>query len=75
MKAERRPDVSAARGSKRQPSKEVMLGAHGKAALDKLYRGQTAQGLRPLLFLDFDDVICLNNPDGGYDRVTVGIEG
>lgn len=22
---------------------------------------------RPLLFLDFDDVICLNNPYGGYD--------
>lgn len=23
--------------------------------------------LRPLLFLDFDDVICLNNPYGGFD--------
>ena len=22
---------------------------------------------RPVLFLDFDDVICLNNPYGGYD--------
>lgn len=23
--------------------------------------------VRPLLFLDFDDVFCLNNPYGGYD--------
>ena len=25
---------------------------------------------RPVLFLDFDDVICLNNPYGGYDVLT-----
>lgn len=36
----------------------------GKAALDQLYRGHTH---RPLLFLDFDDVICLSEPYGGYD--------
>jgi hypothetical protein len=23
--------------------------------------------MRPVLFLDFDDVICLNRPYGGYD--------
>ncbi len=38
----------------------------GKAALDQLYRGIRREG-RPLLFLDFDDVICLSKPYGGYD--------
>lgn len=38
----------------------------GKAALDQLYRGKTQQ-LRPLMFLDFDDVLCINKPYGGYD--------
>jgi hypothetical protein len=38
----------------------------GKAALDQLYRGVRQPG-RPLLFLDFDDVICTNDPYGGYD--------
>jgi HAD domain in Swiss Army Knife RNA repair proteins len=28
---------------------------------------QPSQSVRPLLFLDFDDVICLNTPYGGYD--------
>lgn len=27
----------------------------------------SSMNLRPLLFLDFDDVICLNNPYGGFD--------
>lgn len=27
----------------------------------------SSKNLRPLLFLDFDDVICLNNPYGGFD--------
>jgi hypothetical protein len=35
-------------------------------ALERLYRGVT-QGGRPLVFLDFDDVICLNEPYGGHD--------
>ena len=26
--------------------------------------------MSPILFLDFDDVICLNNPFGGYDALT-----
>lgn len=26
--------------------------------------------MSPVLFLDFDDVICLNNPYGGYDALT-----
>jgi len=38
----------------------------GKAALDALYRGVTLTG-RPLLFLDFDDVLCLQKPYGGHD--------
>lgn len=25
--------------------------------------------MRPILFLDFDDVLCLNNPVGGYDAI------
>lgn len=36
------------------------------APLLDLYRGLVQPG-RPLLFLDFDDVICVNNPYGGYD--------
>ena len=35
-------------------------------ALQELYRGVVRPG-RPLLFLDFDDVLCLNDPYGGYD--------
>jgi hypothetical protein len=38
----------------------------GKVALQQLYRGIT-QGGHPLVFLDFDDVICLNDPYGGHD--------
>lgn len=41
----------------------------GKAALDQLYRGKRQPG-RPLLFLDFDDVICLSAPYGGYEVFT-----
>ena len=26
--------------------------------------------MSPILFLDFDDVLCLNNPYGGYDALT-----
>ena len=39
----------------------------GKAALDGLYRGVRQVGRPPLLFLDFDDVLCINSPYGGYD--------
>lgn len=28
-----------------------------------------AAAARPIVFLDFDDVICLNNPYGGYDAL------
>lgn len=38
----------------------------GKAALDRLYRGQRGTG-QGLLFLDFDDVLTLSQPYGGYD--------
>lgn len=37
-----------------------------KSALKQLYNG-VVQPRRPLLFLDFDDVICLNDPYGGFD--------
>jgi len=37
-----------------------------EAALDAFYRGVRVQG-RPLLFLDFDDVLCLNEPYGSQD--------
>lgn len=47
-------------------SKSPLKPRHGKAALDQLYRGVTHGG-RPLLMLDFDDVICLQKPYGGYD--------
>ena len=30
--------------------------------------------MSPILFLDFDDVICLNNPFGGYDALTAFAE-
>ena len=39
---------------------------HGKAALDARYRGVRTSG-HPLLFLDFDDVICAQKPYSGYD--------
>jgi len=39
---------------------------HGKSALTRLYRGVVQAG-RPLVFLDFDDVICLGDPYSGYD--------
>lgn len=39
----------------------------GKAALDALCRGVTVQGRPPLVFLDFDDVLCMQKPYGGYD--------
>ena len=37
----------------------------GRAALERLYRGVAPTG-RPLLFLDFDDVLCLNQPYSGH---------
>lgn len=37
-----------------------------KSALDRLYRGRQGAG-QGLLFLDFDGIICLNSPYGGYD--------
>jgi hypothetical protein len=39
----------------------------GKVALDRLYRGIVRADLRPLLFLDFDDTLCLGKPYGGFD--------
>lgn len=36
------------------------------AALKKLHNGVKSAG-RPLVFLDFDDVICINKPYGGRD--------
>lgn len=39
---------------------------HGKAALNRMYRGHRGNG-PGLLFLDFDDVICTSKPYGGYD--------
>ena len=38
----------------------------GKAALDRLYRGQVEAG-PGLLFLDFDEIICLSRPYGAYE--------
>lgn len=38
----------------------------GGAALKNLYKGIKTPG-RPLVFLDFDDVICINKPYGGHD--------
>ena len=46
-----------------EPEEEMQ---HGKAALDARYRGVRTCG-RPLLFFDFDDVICTQKPYGGYD--------
>ena len=36
----------------------------GRAALTQFFRGVRLPG-RPLIFLDFDDVLCLNAPYGG----------
>ena len=47
-------------------AKDQRVPKRGKAALDALYRGVTPTG-RPLLFLDFDDVLCLQKPYGGHD--------
>ena len=47
-------------------AKDQRIPKRGKAALDALYRGVTPTG-RPLLFLDFDDVLCLQNPYGSQD--------
>jgi hypothetical protein len=41
---------------------------NGRAALNQFYKGIRCKG-RPLLFLDFDDVICLNKPYGGHDVI------
>lgn len=38
----------------------------GSAALKKFYKGFRTTG-RPLVFLDLDDVICINKPYGGRD--------
>jgi hypothetical protein len=38
----------------------------GKAAVDRLYRGHVNEG-PGVLFLDFDDIICLSKPYGGFD--------
>lgn len=39
---------------------------NGKDALDQFFRTGRTSG-RPLVFLDFDDVICVSRPYGGYD--------
>jgi hypothetical protein len=41
-------------------------GQRGKQALDQYFRTRRAAG-RPLVFLDFDDVICVSRPYGGHD--------
>lgn len=41
--------------------------AHGANALAHTLKHGADDSLRPLLFLDFDDVICTNSPYGGYD--------
>lgn len=43
-----------------------MTNERGREALDALCKGIRQAG-QPLLFLDFDDVICLGDPYGGYD--------
>lgn len=42
-------------------------GQKNNASFEAAGEEQLSQGIRPLLFLDFDDVICLNTPYGGYD--------
>ena len=39
----------------------------GATAPESLFRGERQFDLPPLLFLDFDDVICLSRQYGGYD--------
>ncbi|NMM14932.1 MAG: hypothetical protein HHJ17_15535 [Rhodoferax sp.] len=46
---------------------------NGRAALNRFYKGIRREG-RPLLFLDFDDVICLTKPYGGHDVIQSSIE-
>jgi len=47
-------------------TKYQLMPKQSEAALDALYRGVRVQG-RPLLFLDFDDVLCLQKPYGSQD--------
>lgn len=48
------------------PKGAVRSRDNGRAFLAEFLRGKRKPG-RPLLFLDFDDVICLNDPYGGRD--------
>ncbi len=41
--------------------------AHGANALAHTLKYGADDSLRPLLFLDLDDVLCINKPYGGYD--------
>lgn len=43
---------------------KTQIPRQGLSALARRYRGIRSQG-RPLLFLDLDDVLCLNDPYGG----------
>lgn len=45
-------------------NRKIQSKGKGRAALAQFYRGLRLPG-RPLLFLDFDDVLCLNDPYGG----------
>lgn len=49
-------------------------GQNNNASFEAAGDEQLSQGIRPLLFLDFDDVICLNTPYGGYDVAMSGKE-
>lgn len=49
-------------------------GQKNNASFEAAGDEQLSQGIRPLLFLDFDDVICLNTPYGGYDVAMSGKE-
>lgn len=43
------------------------IGHSNNVSFEAAGGAQSSQGVRPLLFLDFDDVICLNAPYGGFD--------
>lgn len=55
-----------ARGLNNEGPKAARPGDTGRALLAQFLRGKRLPG-RPLLFLDFDDVICVNDPYGGRD--------
>jgi len=52
-------------GEQRILARDQRIPKRGKAALDAFYRRAVPVG-RPLLFLDFDDVLCLQKPYGGH---------